>query len=81
MTEADARARFGDDAQKVDQVIQGGLALASLIAGRSEETRALGELAESLQVERTGTVVTLVFRYASRELYERLSGAMEVDKH
>jgi hypothetical protein len=66
-----------DDAEKVHQVIQGGLALASLIAGRSEETRALGELADALEVERTGTVVTLVFRYASRELYQRVSGALE----
>lgn len=66
-----------DDAQKVEQVIQGGLALASLIGKDSEEARALGELVGALQVERTGTVVTLAFRYASRDLYERLSGAME----
>jgi hypothetical protein len=61
-----------DDALKIQQVIDGGLALASLVLTRTEETSGLKELLSALDVQRTGTVVTLGFRYSAQELYDGL---------
>jgi hypothetical protein len=62
-----------DDALKIQRVIDGGLALASIIAEKTEEAQGLAELVSALDVQRTGTVVTLAFRHGARELYEKLS--------
>src|SRR5262245_35690747 len=66
-----------DDALKVEQVIQGGLALASLIAGRADEAQKLTDYINALEVDRQGTVVTLTFRYASKELFAGLRGILD----
>ncbi len=59
-----------EDSIKVQQVIQGGIALLSLIS--SGEANAFQDFANALQVERTGTLVTVSFRYGARALYEGL---------
>jgi hypothetical protein len=58
------------DAKDVHDVIQGGLAFTSLISGRADETRVLGDLVDALDVRRERTVVTFAFRYSSQALYD-----------
>ena len=61
-----------DDAQKLYQVIQGGIALLSLASGSDEELGFVTELVNSLDIQLTNTRVTLSFRHASASLYEGL---------
>ena len=58
------------DAQDIHEVVQGGLAFASLISGRADETAVIGELISALEVDRDKTAVSFAFRYPSQALYD-----------
>ncbi len=66
------------DAKDIHDVIQGGLAMASLIAGREDETRVIDDLVDALDVRREGTAVIFAFRYSSQALYDGLVGLRDL---
>lgn len=70
-------AATAQDARDVHDVIQGGLAFASLISGRSDGTAVIGELVRALAVRCDGFTVTFDFRYSAAALYEGLTGLRE----
>jgi hypothetical protein len=62
------------EAREIHDVIQGGLALASLLSGRSDETNALGDMIDALDVRRRDAAVTFEFRYSAQAFYDGLVG-------
>ncbi|MEM7305360.1 MAG: hypothetical protein AAF682_01755 [Planctomycetota bacterium] len=66
-----------EDALKVYQVIQGGIALLGLIAGADEELAPLTELANALDIQRKGTLVTLQLRYPTAALLAMIEAVDE----
>ena len=66
------------DARDIRDIIQGGLAIASLIAGRAEGAEVLDEFVRALEVEQERKVVTVDFEYSSRRLWNGLEDLGEL---